>query len=47
MSAPDPVATGGRFDLIERHPDGSQQWDLYLRVGTIHVGGRVLVEALE
>ncbi|MBS9534423.1 SRPBCC family protein [Mycobacterium sp. M1] len=34
----------GRFDLIERNPDGSQEWDLYLRVGTIHVGGRVLVE---
>lgn len=34
----------GRFDLIEHNTDGSQQWDLYLRVGTIHVGGRVLVE---
>ncbi len=34
----------GRFDRIERRPDGSQEWDLYLDVGTIHVGGRVLVD---
>ncbi|MGD9620062.1 MAG: SRPBCC family protein [Mycolicibacterium sp.] len=34
----------GRFECIQRHPDGSQEWDLYLDVGTIHAGGRVLVE---
>ena len=40
-----PIIGGfGRFDLISRNPDGSQEWDLYLKVGTIHVGGRVLVE---
>lgn len=40
-----PIIGGfGRFDLIARHPDGSQEWDLYLNVGTIHVGGRVLVD---
>lgn len=38
------IGAFGRFDPIARHPDGSQEWDLYLRVGTIHVGGRVLVE---
>ncbi len=35
----------GRFDCIDRRPDGSQEWDLYLDVGTIHAGGRVLVES--
>lgn len=40
-----PIMAGfGRFDLLSRHPDGSQEWDLYLNVGTIHVGGRVLVD---
>lgn len=34
----------GKFDLIGETPDGSQEWDLYVDVGTIHVGGRVLVE---
>ncbi|MGB0435353.1 MAG: SRPBCC family protein [Mycobacterium sp.] len=35
----------GRFECIDRLPDGSQEWDLYLDIGTIHAGGRVLVEA--
>jgi carbon monoxide dehydrogenase subunit G len=40
-----PIMSGfGKFDLIAKTPDGSQEWDLYLNVGTIHVGGRVLVE---
>lgn len=40
-----PIIGGfGRFDRITQNPDGSQEWDLYLQVGTIHVGGRVLVE---
>ncbi len=34
----------GRFELIARYPDGSQERDLYLDIGTIHVGGRVAVE---
>jgi hypothetical protein len=33
----------GRFDRVDRFPDGSQEWDLFLHVGTIHAGGRVLV----
>lgn len=41
-----PIMGGfGRFECIDRHPDGSQEWDLYLDVGTIHAGGRVRVEA--
>ena len=35
----------GRFDRIDRYSDGSQEWDLYLDVGSIHVGGRVAVDA--
>ncbi|MCB0950169.1 MAG: SRPBCC family protein [Mycobacterium sp.] len=38
------IGSFGRFERIESHADGSQEWDLYLDVGTIHVGGRVLVE---
>ncbi len=33
----------GRFAKIADLPDGSQEWDLYLPVGTVHIGGRVLV----
>lgn len=40
-----PIIGGfGRFDFISENGDGTQEWDLYLDVGTIHVGGRVLVE---
>lgn len=40
-----PIIGGfGRFEFILSHGDGTQEWDLYLDVGTIHVGGRVLVE---
>lgn len=39
-----PIIGGfGRFEQIARHPDGSEEWDLFTNVGTIHVGGRVLV----
>lgn len=34
----------GKFDLITRNPDGSQDWDLHIDVGTIHVGSRIRVE---
>jgi hypothetical protein len=34
----------GRFENIEKDGNGSEQWDVYLDVGTIHVGGRVVVE---
>lgn len=34
----------GRFAFKGQAADGSQEWDLYLRVGTVHVGGRVRVE---
>ncbi len=34
----------GRFDLITRNPDGSQEWDLHIDVGTIHVGSQIRVE---
>lgn len=41
-----PIMGGfGRFDRIDRYSDGSQEWDLYLDVGSIHVGGRVAVDA--
>ena len=34
----------GKFNLITRYPDGSQEWDLHIDVGTIHVGSRIRVE---
>lgn len=33
----------GRFEKIADLPDGAQEWDLFLPVGTVHIGGRVLV----
>ncbi|MGN6162520.1 MAG: hypothetical protein ACTHOG_12565 [Marmoricola sp.] len=38
------VGGWGRFEMIEERPDGTEEWDLFLDVGTLHVGGRVLVE---
>lgn len=38
------ISVFGKFDPVARAPDGSQEWDFFLDVGTIHVGGRVLVE---
>lgn len=34
---------GGRVSLLREYTDGSAEWDLFLDVGTIHVGGRVVV----
>ncbi len=34
----------GRFAFKGQTGEGGQEWDLYLRVGTVHVGGRVLVD---
>lgn len=34
----------GRFKPVATRPDGSREWDIYLKVGSIDVGGRVLVE---
>lgn len=40
-----PIIGGfGRFEHIRSNPDGSEEWDLFTKVGTIHVGGRVLIE---
>lgn len=40
-----PIVGGfGRARRVAGNPDGSQEWELFLVVGTIHVGGRVLVE---
>lgn len=40
-----PIIGGfGRFDRIQCNGDGSQEWDLFLGIGTIHVGGRILVQ---
>lgn len=35
----------GRSDKVADRPDGDQEWDLYLRVGTVYIGGRVQVHA--
>lgn len=37
------VAGLGRFAFIDRAPDGSEEWDMFLDIGTVHVGGRVRV----
>lgn len=37
------VAGLGRFEFIRRDADGSEQWDMFLDIGAIHVGGRVRV----
>lgn len=40
-----PIIGGfGRFEFIVANPDGSQEWDLFLDLRTVQVGGRVLVE---
>ena len=40
-----PIIGGfGRFEFIVENPDGSQEWDLFLDLRTVQVGGRVLVE---
>lgn len=37
------VAGLGRFAFISRAEDGSELWDMFLDIGTVHVGGRVHV----
>ena len=37
------IAGLGRFAFIADDPDGSQQWDMFLDIGAVHVGGRVRV----
>jgi carbon monoxide dehydrogenase subunit G len=37
------VAGLGRFDFIGRADDGTEEWDMFLDIGAIHVGGRVRV----
>lgn len=37
------VAGLGRFKFIERRADGAEEWDMFLDIGAIHVGGRVRV----
>jgi hypothetical protein len=38
------ISAFGKFDFITRNPDGSQEWDLHVDVGTIHVGSGIRVE---
>ncbi|KAA1426198.1 hypothetical protein [Nocardioides antri] len=37
------VAGLGRFRFIGRLDDGTEEWDMFLDIGAIHVGGRVHV----
>ncbi|WP_183095851.1 hypothetical protein [Nocardioides stalactiti] len=37
------VAGLGRFKFIRDNGDGSEEWDMFLDIGAIHVGGRVRV----
>jgi len=37
------VAGLGRFEFIGRNDDGTEEWDMFLDIGAIHVGGRVHV----
>ena len=40
-----PIVGGlGRFEQIDTDADGFGEWDLFLDVGSVHVGGRVDVE---
>lgn len=39
-----PIMAGlGRFEKVAERADGSAEWDVFLDVGTLHVGGRVEV----
>lgn len=38
------VSEFGRTRLITAHEDGSQEWDVFIVLGAMHVGGRVLVD---
>ena len=35
----------GRFQHIDTHDDGTQHWDVFLDIGSLHVGGRVEVRS--
>lgn len=37
------VAGLGRFQFIDRADDGTEEWDMFLDIGAVHVGGRVHV----
>ena len=37
----------GRFQHIDTQADGTQHWDVFLDVGSLHVGGRVEVRSGE
>lgn len=40
-----PIVGGlGRFEQIDTDDEGVGEWDLFLDVGSVHVGGRVVVE---
>jgi hypothetical protein len=40
-----PIIGGlGRFKKLNTDPDGVGEWDVFIDVGSIHVGGRVVVE---
>ena len=40
-----PIIGGlGRFEEIDTEVDGLGEWDVFIDVGSIHVGGRVVVE---
>ena len=40
-----PIVGGlGRFEQIDTDASGVGEWDLFLDVGSVHVGGRVVVE---
>lgn len=38
------VAGLGRFEFIAADDDGTEEWDMFLDIGAVHVGGRVHVE---
>src|SRR5689334_860518 len=39
-----PIVGGlGRFEEIETDDDGNGEWDVFIDVGSVHVGGRVVV----
>lgn len=41
-----PIMGGlGRFELITSNDDGTEEWDVFIDINAIHVGGRVVVDA--
>lgn len=40
------VTEFGRTRFIVAHEDGTQEWDVFIVLGAMHVGGRVLVDRL-